>query len=171
MPELNPVPKVVFGPLNTMTFRATSASTEPTSGFKASRSQILSLLVNRPGQIVSRDELQRHLWEGTTFVDFEQGSTQRSTNFVRLWENRRTSRAMWRRFPAGDTGSSPLFSELPPKLFWRWLLHGVEDRTQAQTPASTKAGVCRRHRAGRSCGGGYWVAQAFDRAARSRPRP
>jgi eukaryotic-like serine/threonine-protein kinase len=35
--------------------------------------QILSFLVNRPGQIVSRDELQRHLWDGTTFVDFEQG--------------------------------------------------------------------------------------------------
>src|SRR6266576_7291608 len=35
--------------------------------------QVLSLLVNRSGQIVTRDELQRHLWEGTTFVDFEQG--------------------------------------------------------------------------------------------------
>src|SRR5438874_7912823 len=35
--------------------------------------QILCLLVNRSGQIVTRDELQRHLWEGTTFVDFEHG--------------------------------------------------------------------------------------------------
>src|SRR5712692_1923717 len=35
--------------------------------------QILSLLANRPGQIISRDELQRHLWDGSTFVDFEQG--------------------------------------------------------------------------------------------------
>ena len=35
--------------------------------------QILSLLVNRPGEIVNREELQRHLWGGTTFVDFEQG--------------------------------------------------------------------------------------------------
>src|SRR5437868_6969005 len=35
--------------------------------------QILLLLVNRPGQVIGRDELQRHLWEGTTFVDFEQG--------------------------------------------------------------------------------------------------
>jgi len=35
--------------------------------------QILSLLLDRPGEVIGRDELQRHLWEGTTFVDFEQG--------------------------------------------------------------------------------------------------
>ena len=35
--------------------------------------QVLSLLVNRPGQTITRDELQRHLWKGGTFVDFEQG--------------------------------------------------------------------------------------------------
>lgn len=35
--------------------------------------QILSLLVDRSGEIVSREELQHHLWQGTTFVDFEQG--------------------------------------------------------------------------------------------------
>jgi DNA-binding winged helix-turn-helix (wHTH) protein len=35
--------------------------------------QILLFLLNRAGQVVSREELQRHLWEGTTFVDFEQG--------------------------------------------------------------------------------------------------
>jgi DNA-binding winged helix-turn-helix (wHTH) protein len=35
--------------------------------------QILSLLVSRPGEIISREQLQRHLWGGTTFVDFEQG--------------------------------------------------------------------------------------------------
>ena len=32
-----------------------------------------SFLVNRAGEIITRDELQRYLWEGTTFVDFEQG--------------------------------------------------------------------------------------------------
>src|SRR5436190_6073368 len=35
--------------------------------------QILSLLVSRPGEIISREQLQRHLWGCTTFVDFEQG--------------------------------------------------------------------------------------------------
>jgi DNA-binding winged helix-turn-helix (wHTH) protein len=35
--------------------------------------QILSVLLDRPGQIISRDELQQHLWGATTFGDFEQG--------------------------------------------------------------------------------------------------
>src|SRR2546423_3271930 len=35
--------------------------------------QILSILIEQPGQVLSRDRLQRHLWQGTTFVDFEQG--------------------------------------------------------------------------------------------------
>ena len=35
--------------------------------------QVLALLVNRSGETITRDELQRHLWHGTTFVDFEQG--------------------------------------------------------------------------------------------------
>ena len=35
--------------------------------------QVLSLLVNRFGETVTRDELKRHLWHGTTFVDYEQG--------------------------------------------------------------------------------------------------
>ncbi|MBI3278907.1 MAG: winged helix-turn-helix domain-containing protein [Acidobacteria bacterium] len=35
--------------------------------------QILSLLIERPGQVISREELQRHLWRSASFGDFEQG--------------------------------------------------------------------------------------------------
>lgn len=35
--------------------------------------QILSILTQRPGQVVTREELQQRLWQGTTFVDFERG--------------------------------------------------------------------------------------------------
>ena len=35
--------------------------------------RILSVLLDRPGQVVSRAEMQRILWGGTTFIDFEQG--------------------------------------------------------------------------------------------------
>jgi Tol biopolymer transport system component/DNA-binding winged helix-turn-helix (wHTH) protein len=33
--------------------------------------QILALLLERPGEIVTRDELQKKLWPGDTFVDFD----------------------------------------------------------------------------------------------------
>ena len=35
--------------------------------------QILRLLVSRPGELVSRDELKRRLWPDDTFVDFDNG--------------------------------------------------------------------------------------------------
>jgi TolB-like protein/tetratricopeptide (TPR) repeat protein len=35
--------------------------------------KVLALLVSRPGQVVSRDEICRHVWGGETFVDYEQG--------------------------------------------------------------------------------------------------
>jgi len=33
--------------------------------------QMLSVLLERPGEVVTREELQKRLWSGTTFVDFE----------------------------------------------------------------------------------------------------
>jgi DNA-binding winged helix-turn-helix (wHTH) protein len=35
--------------------------------------QILALLLEKPGEIVTRDELQARLWPGDTFVDFDHG--------------------------------------------------------------------------------------------------
>ena len=35
--------------------------------------RILEMLLERPGDAVSREELQQNLWQGTTFVDFENG--------------------------------------------------------------------------------------------------
>ena len=32
---------------------------------------ILQVLLDRPGELVSRDELLKKLWPGDTFVDFE----------------------------------------------------------------------------------------------------
>ena len=35
--------------------------------------KVLLLLIDRPGQVVRREEIQRHLWGDSTFVDFERG--------------------------------------------------------------------------------------------------
>ena len=35
--------------------------------------QILVMLLERPGEVVTREELQKKLWASDTFVDFEQG--------------------------------------------------------------------------------------------------
>ena len=35
--------------------------------------RILALLASRPGELVTREEIQRQIWDGETFVDFDQG--------------------------------------------------------------------------------------------------
>src|SRR5947209_19443976 len=35
--------------------------------------QILAVLLERPNEVIGREELQQRLWNGTTFVDFEHG--------------------------------------------------------------------------------------------------
>src|SRR3989442_15711127 len=35
--------------------------------------QVLAALLDRPGEVVTRDELRERLWVGDTFVDFDQG--------------------------------------------------------------------------------------------------
>src|SRR4051812_49052822 len=71
--HLNPAPKLVFGPFEYDEVSGNLSKYGTLIRLNGKPLQILSLLVNRPGQIVSRGELQSHLWEGTTFVDFEQG--------------------------------------------------------------------------------------------------
>src|SRR5260370_31679340 len=69
----NPATRVVFGRCEYNDLSGDLSKYGTRLRLQGKPLQILSFLVNRPGQIITRDELQRHLWEGTTFVDFEQG--------------------------------------------------------------------------------------------------
>jgi eukaryotic-like serine/threonine-protein kinase len=69
----NAPPKVVFGPFEYDDLAGSLTKYGTPIRLQGKPLQILSLLVSQPGQVISRDELQHHLWEGTTFVDFEQG--------------------------------------------------------------------------------------------------
>jgi len=64
------------------------------------------LLVSRPDELVTREELQRHLWPSDTFVDFEQG-----LNF--LIRQVRTA--------LGDTADTPRYIETLPRRGYRFI--------------------------------------------------
>ena len=66
--------------------------------------QVLAALIERPGEIVTREELRRRLWSSDTFVDFE----------VAL--NSAVSRL---REVLGDSANSPSFIETIPKRGYR----------------------------------------------------
>ena len=68
--------------------------------------EILVLLLQRPGEIVTREELQKDLWPADTFVDFEQG----------------LNNAMKRlRAALDDDAESPHFIETLPRRGYRFI--------------------------------------------------
>ena len=61
--------------------------------------QILAMLLERPGELIAREELQNRLWPNGTFVDFEKGL---NTAVKKL------------RVALGDSAETPLFMEFLP---------------------------------------------------------
>ncbi|HXO20851.1 MAG TPA: winged helix-turn-helix domain-containing protein [Thermoanaerobaculia bacterium] len=68
--------------------------------------KVLALLARRPGQVVTREELQREIWPADTFVDFERG-----LNYC----IRRIRSAL------DDSAAAPRFIETLPKRGYRFL--------------------------------------------------
>src|SRR5439155_17022687 len=68
--------------------------------------EILALMLERPGEIVSRDELRQRLWPAGTFVDFEHSL---NAAVKRL------------RAALGDTADNPRFVETLHKRGYRFI--------------------------------------------------
>jgi len=82
--------------------------------------QILAMLLEHPGQVITREKLQTRLWGGDTFVDFDRGL------------NKAVNRL---RDALGDSAESPRFIEtLPPKRGYRFI--GAIEVAQNGRPAS-----------------------------------
>src|SRR6266849_1918498 len=60
--------------------------------------QVLQLLLERPGQVVTREEMCQRIWPVDTFVDLEAG--------VKLWGTRKRLRASSRPYRGADIVSS-----------------------------------------------------------------
>ena len=84
--------------------------------------QILVLLVERPGELVSREELRRQLWPGQTIVDFEHSI---NTAMKRLRE------------ALGDSAQTPRFIETLPRRGYRFIqpVRSVEQLVAPQPKA------------------------------------
>jgi TolB-like protein/DNA-binding winged helix-turn-helix (wHTH) protein/predicted Zn-dependent protease len=68
--------------------------------------QILGMLLERPGEVVTREELRQALWAGDTFVDFDHGL---NNAINRLRET------------LGDSAESPRFVETLPRRGYRFI--------------------------------------------------
>ncbi|MGH9496375.1 MAG: winged helix-turn-helix domain-containing protein [Candidatus Sulfotelmatobacter sp.] len=90
--------------------------------------QVLALLLDRAGEVVTRDELQRRLWPSDTFVDFDH-SLNTAINKVRD--------------ALGDSASSPRYVETLARRGYRFIApvqgDGLTDNSaKASAPAATR---------------------------------
>ncbi len=69
--------------------------------------QVLAMMLERPGEVVTRDEMQKRLWPADTFVDFDHSV---NTAIKKL------------RAALGDDKNKPRFVETLPKRGYRFLL-------------------------------------------------
>jgi len=68
--------------------------------------RILALLLQRPGEVITREEVRRGLWPEGTFVDFDEGL---DTALRKL------------RYALGDSAQSPTFIETIPRRGYRFI--------------------------------------------------
>jgi len=88
--------------------------------------KILAMLLERPGEVVMREELRQKLWPADTFVDFNHGL---NNAVLRLRE------------VLGDSADTPRFIETIPRRGYRLIVavDSVADGSPGLIPASTPA--------------------------------
>src|SRR5215470_16158373 len=82
--------------------------------------RVLAMLLDRPGQVVTREELRQKLWPADTFVDFDHGLNSAVARLREALE---------------DSADEPQFVETVPRQGYRFI--GQQDTTAAPTPSRT----------------------------------
>jgi DNA-binding winged helix-turn-helix (wHTH) protein len=88
--------------------------------------QILVILLEHPGDLVTREQLQRRLWPSDTFVDFE-GGLNAAINRVRE--------------ALGDSAENPRFVETLPRRGYRFIAPLVDSRPSRATLPAAESNV------------------------------
>ena len=83
--------------------------------------KLLTMLATHAGQIVSREEIQKQLWEGDTYVDFDQG-VNKCIKQIRNVLN--------------DNAERPLYVETLPRKGYRFLAPVISKTVAAPLPGS-----------------------------------
>src|SRR6266480_2532547 len=84
--------------------------------------QVLIALLRKPGEIVTRDELRKNLWDAETFVDVEH-SLGTAVNKIRE--------------VLGDSAENPRFVETLPRRGYRFIAQVNRLQRDARSPAAT----------------------------------
>ena len=86
--------------------------------------RLLEMLLERPGEVVTREELQKRLWPADTFVDFDHG-LNKAINKIRE--------------ALGDSAESPRFVETVSRRGYRFLRRSRTPRSRFATQNSERS--------------------------------
>jgi TolB-like protein/DNA-binding winged helix-turn-helix (wHTH) protein/tetratricopeptide (TPR) repeat protein len=92
--------------------------------------QILAVLVERPGELVTREELRFRLWPADTFVDFDHGLNNAVARIREVLD---------------DSSDTPLYVETVPRRGYRFVapVADVSPATAAKSPVSREQDAAR----------------------------
>src|SRR5438132_11740656 len=88
--------------------------------------QVLAVLVERPGELVTREELRSKLWLADTFVDFDHGL---NNAVARIREG------------LDDSSDTPRYVETIPRRGYRFIALLTEVRLATVTPSTGESSV------------------------------
>jgi TolB-like protein/DNA-binding winged helix-turn-helix (wHTH) protein len=83
--------------------------------------RVLELLASNPGQLVSREQIQKQVWTGGTFVDFEHGINKSIRQI---------------RYALRDDADAPKFIETLPRRGYRFIAELTASADAQDSPAS-----------------------------------
>jgi Tol biopolymer transport system component/DNA-binding winged helix-turn-helix (wHTH) protein len=133
----------VQGPVRFGPFEVSSDSGELRKNGKALKIsgqaiQVLIILLDSPGRVVAREELQEKLWPGATFGDFEHGLNAAVNRLREV---------------LGDSASEPQYIETVPRRGYRFVAqteqavqHAPKSQVRATVPEKGLAAGLLRHR-------------------------
>jgi DNA-binding winged helix-turn-helix (wHTH) protein len=98
--------------------------------------QALAILLERPGEVVTRKEFEKRLWPGDTFVDFDHSL---NTAIKKL------------RLALGDDNKKPRFVETLPKRGYRFI-GAVEQAAKISEPVKDPVAASRVGQVAKLCG-------------------
>lgn len=104
--------------------------------------QVLAMLLESPGEVVTREEMQKRLWPADTFVDFDHSV---NTAVKKL------------RQALGDDKKKPKFVETLPKRGYRFL--GTVKKPAGGASEETEAATTVAHGAGTKAAKSAWVGR------------
>ena len=109
MPSLNPMPgqaAVRFGPFETNPATGETRKYGIRIKLGGQQAAIPRALLERPGEVVSREELRQRLWARDTFIEFENGLNSAIKKLRRA---------------LGDSANTPLYIETVPRTGYRFI--------------------------------------------------